>query len=63
MNYSEVQSQNRYGKLSDELARHLGIAETILRARQEFFSEIRDNIGLQEKIRAMLVSSIVFMLI
>jgi len=61
MNYTKTQTQNRYGQLSDGLARHLGITETILRARQEFFAEIRDNIGLQEKIRAMLISSIAFM--
>lgn len=59
--HSKVQAQNHYGKLSDELARNLAIAETILRARKEFFTEIRDSIGLQEKIRAMLISCIAFM--
>jgi hypothetical protein len=41
----------------------LGIIETILRNRHQFFGEIRDGIGLQEKMRAMLVSAIVFLML
>ncbi|MHB1318950.1 MAG: actin-binding WH2 domain-containing protein [Anaerolineae bacterium] len=38
----------------------LAIIESILRNRRHFFLEIRDGIGLGDKIRAMLVSSLVF---
>ncbi|HUW09095.1 MAG TPA: actin-binding WH2 domain-containing protein [Anaerolineae bacterium] len=39
----------------------LAIIETILRNRYRFFEEIRDGIGLQEKLRSMLVSTIAFL--
>jgi len=39
----------------------LTIVETILRNRQEFFDEIRSGIDLGTKIRAMLVSSFLFL--
>ncbi len=39
----------------------LAVIETILRNRQHFFVEIRDGIGLATKMRAMLISSIVFL--
>lgn len=39
----------------------LGIIETILRNRYPFFVEIREGVGLQEKTRAMIVSSVVFL--
>lgn len=38
----------------------LAVIETILRNRYHFFIEIRDGIGLKEKMRAMLISSLVF---
>ena len=38
----------------------LAIIETILRNRTHFFHEIRDGINLREKMRAMLVSSLLF---
>ena len=41
--------------------RDLGDVETILRNRIHFFQEIRDGVGLGEKMRAMLISSLVFM--
>ena len=41
----------------------LAIIETILRNRREFFTEIREGIRLPEKMRAMLVSSIVFLML
>lgn len=39
----------------------LAIIETILRNRYHFFEEIREAIGLPEKMRAMLISSIAFL--
>jgi hypothetical protein len=39
----------------------LAVIENILRNRHHFFIEIRDGIGLQEKIRAMLISCIAFL--
>ena len=39
----------------------LAIIEAILRNRQHFFAEIRDGIGLGDKMRALLISSIVFL--
>ncbi len=39
----------------------LAVIETILRNRHHFFLEIRDGVGLKEKMRAMLLSSIIFL--
>jgi hypothetical protein len=39
----------------------LAVIETILRNRFHFFVEIRDAVKLQEKMRAMLISSVVFL--
>ena len=39
----------------------LAIIETILRNRYHYFDEVREGIGLPEKMRAMLVSSIAFL--
>ena len=39
----------------------LAIIERILRNRTYFFEEIRDGIGLQGKMRSMLISSILFL--
>ena len=41
----------------------LAVIETILRNRFHFFVEIRDGIGLKEKTRAMLISSLIFLAI
>ncbi len=41
--------------------RDLGVVETILRNRILFFQEIRDGVRLGEKMRAMVISSLVFM--
>ena len=41
----------------------LAVIETILRNRYHFFTEIRDGVGLGEKIRAMLISSVIFLAI
>lgn len=59
--YSKAQARNQYGRLFDGFSRNLAIAETILRTRKQFFSEIRDSVALQEKTRAMLISSIAFL--
>ena len=42
---------------------NLTVIEAILRDRRSFFREIREGIGLRDKMRAMLVSSIVFLAI
>ncbi len=42
---------------------HLTIVETILRNRRKFFTEIRQQIDVPQKIRAMLVSCFVFLAI
>ncbi len=39
----------------------LAVIETILRNRYHFFVEIRDGVQLQAKMRAMLVSSVIFL--
>ncbi len=39
----------------------LAVIETILRNRHHFFIEVRDGVGLSEKMRAMLISSILFL--
>jgi hypothetical protein len=39
----------------------LAVIETILRNRHHFFIEIRDGVGLRGKMRAMLISSIIFL--
>ncbi len=39
----------------------LAIIETILRNRYHFFNEIREGVGLTEKMRAMLISSVAFL--
>ncbi|MFZ5919148.1 MAG: actin-binding WH2 domain-containing protein [Chloroflexota bacterium] len=41
----------------------LSIVETILRNRRRFFIEIREGIGLSEKTRAMLLSSVIFFML
>jgi hypothetical protein len=40
---------------------HLAVIETILRSRRHFFLEIREGIGLGNKIRAMVLASVVFL--
>lgn len=40
--------------------KNLAIIETILRDRRTFFAEIREGNGLAEKMRAMLISSVLF---
>jgi hypothetical protein len=58
-NKSHVQKQ--FGQLSGGFAQDFAVVETILRNRQQFFDEIRQGIGVPEKIRAMLISSAAFL--
>ena len=39
----------------------LAVIETILRNRYHFFIQIRDGVGLRDKMRAMLISSVIFL--
>ncbi len=48
-------------KGDDTIMKDLAVIETILRNRHHFFLEIRDGVGLKEKMRAMLISSIIFL--
>ena len=43
------------------MIRELGVVETILRNRVYFFHEIRDGVELSRKLRAMLISSLIFL--
>lgn len=43
------------------MLRQLGVIETILRNRRHFFGEIRDGVELSQKLRAMLISSLIFL--
>jgi len=49
--------------LVEAFLRNLAVIETILRNRQHFFTEIREGNGLPEKMRAMLVSSVAFLML
>jgi hypothetical protein len=59
--YTESQALRQFGQLSDGFAQDFAVVEIILRDRNRFFEEIRAGIGVAEKIRAMLVSSIAFL--
>jgi hypothetical protein len=56
-NDPEVKPRRGMGRAFEDLA----IIETILRNRYHYFAEIRDGIALFGKLRAMLLSSIVFL--
>lgn len=58
---NKSQIQKHFGQMSGGFAQDFAIVETILRNRQQFFDEIREGIGVQEKIRAMLTSSTAFL--
>lgn len=53
--------QQQIGQLSGGFAQDFAIVESILRDRQQFFAQIREGMGLPEKIRAMLISSVAFL--
>jgi hypothetical protein len=53
--------QRQIGHFSGGFTQDFAVVETILRDRQSFFEQIREGIGVPEKIRAMVVSSIAFL--
>jgi hypothetical protein len=59
--YSKSHIQKQFGQLSGGFTQDFAIVETILRDCQQFFEEICEGIGMQEKMRAMLVSSVAFL--
>jgi hypothetical protein len=59
--YSKSHINKQIDRFSGGFAQDFGVVETILRQRDQFFEEIRDQVGIQEKIQAMLVSSTAFM--
>jgi len=59
--YTESQALRQFGQLSDGFAQDFAVVETILRDRTHFFEEIRAEINVAGKIRAMLISSIAFL--
>jgi len=59
--YSRDNVQGQFGQLSGGLTKDFGVVETILRDRHQFFEEIRQGIGVPEKTRSMLVSSVAFL--
>jgi hypothetical protein len=59
--YTESQALRQFGQLSDGFAQDFAVVETILRDRNRFFEEIRAEVNVAGKIRAMLVSSIAFL--
>ena len=58
---SEVLMEDRPAATPPHLISDLAVVETIFRHRYIFFREIREEINLPGKIRAMLISSIVFL--
>ena len=59
--YTGERLQEQFGHISDGFARDFAVVETILRDRHGFFAEIRQEIGVREKTRAMFVSSTAFL--
>jgi hypothetical protein len=59
--YTESQALKQFGQLSDGFAQDFAVVETILRDRNRFFEEIRAEVNVAGKIRAMLISSIAFL--
>ena len=43
------------------MIRELRVIESILRNRMHFFTEIRDGVELSQKLRSMLISSLIFL--
>ena len=54
-------AHKQFGRWSGNFAQDFAVVETILRNRRQFFEEIRAGIDLQEKTRAMLISSGAFL--
>jgi uncharacterized membrane protein len=53
--------QEQFGQFSEGLTKDFAVVETILRDRHQFFQEIREGNGIQEKMRSMLISSTAFL--
>jgi hypothetical protein len=59
--YTESQVLRQFGQLSGGFAQDFAVVEIILRDRNRFFEEIRAEVDVAGKIRAMLISSIAFL--
>jgi hypothetical protein len=59
--YSRSYIQERLGQSSGKITKDFAVVETILRDRRQFFEEIREGIGVQEKTRSMVVSATAFL--
>jgi len=59
--HSRSYIQEQLGKSSGKLTKDFAVVETILRDRYQFFEEIREGIGVQEKTRSMVVSTAAFL--
>jgi hypothetical protein len=59
--HSRSYIQEQLGQSSGKLTKDFAVVETILRNRHQFFEEIREGIGVQEKIRSMVVSTAAFL--
>jgi hypothetical protein len=53
--------QEQLGQSSGKLTKDFAVVETILRDRRQYFEEIREGIGVQEKTRSMVVSTAAFL--
>ena len=53
--------QRQIGQFSGGFTQDFAVVEAILRDRKSFFEQIREGVGVPEKIRAMLGSSIAFL--
>ena len=59
--HSRSYIQEQLGKSSGKLTKDFAVVETILRDRHQFFEEIREGVGVQEKTRSMVVSTAAFL--
>lgn len=55
------QAQKQVGQWSGGFSQDFAVVEAILRNRQHFFEEIRENKGIGEKIQGMLIASLIFL--
>jgi len=59
--HSRSYIQEQLGQSSGKLTKDFAVVETILRDRHQFFEEIREGIGVQQKTRSMVVSTAAFL--
>jgi hypothetical protein len=59
--HSRSYIQEQLGQSPGKLTKDFAVVETILRDRHQFFEEIREGIGMQEKTRSMVVSTAAFL--